>query len=570
MQTTQPKNHNISLLVSASAKKFGNKAALVTSIWDQVAHKNNYTELSYQDFEQYIDQLSHAFVAAGISNNDRVLLMVPPGRNMISSVFALLRMGAIVVMVDGGIEIEKMLGCIKTAQPTALVGVQGIIQLSVQFPDSFANVRTMLTLGEVEPQVIAACNGNIQPLANFITDHQPFTPVNKTELQLSIILFTSGSTGSPKGVEYTPRMIQAQLAAMRQTWQLSSDDIDMPVFPAFTIGSIGIGMTVVVPNMDAVNPAQADPERIIQALVDYKISYSFGAPAFWLAILQYCKQQQQVLPQLRVLLVGGAPVPDELILGFSEVLINGQVQVTLGATEASAVVSISQNELVVNTLELTRQGNGVCVGRAVAGSKIATIAINDQPIEKWSDADTLAAGVIGELVVTGDNVSHHYYNNQTANKHGKIPTAEGDLYHRMGDAGYIDRQGRFWFCGRVAQLCYSQGQYWYPSKIEAVLDSLAGVRRTALVTIEVKQQHQLVVCIELMQAEDHHSIDQQQLFKRLTELNYPVKYIIESKEGFPVDIRHNSKINRPALSQWAQQLHQTGDITNYRIEPQQA
>lgn len=547
----EQENQNLCLLLTESARQFPYKRSIVVPVHKDDRGRYAYTYLTYEQLEKEVHRCAWGFDSVGIGDGDRVLVMITPGIDLVMVVFALFRVGAIPVFIDEGMGMENLLHCVEEVEPQAMVTIPRGLELYSRFPESFRTVTQTVVVGK---------NEGTHSLDDLRSGKStPFPAAYKAPEDLIIILFTTGSTGTSKGVEYTPRVVRSQLKVMRETWGLTDQDVDLPIFPTFTIGTISIGMTVVVPDMNSAHPAQADPANIVQQINDNGVTYSFGSPALWDKVTRYCLEHDIQLPSVRNILIGGAPVPSSLIRRFPKILPNGCCNTPLGATEGNPLTNITSDELISETLPLTDQGKGICVGKLLPGHEVRVIEITDAPIPFWNQARLLEPGEVGELVVSGPVVTHRYFRRPEATKMAKIYDENGSIAHRLGDTGFIDEKGRVWFCGRRAHIAICRGQYWFPLQVESAFNSEMDIYRTALVNVEVNGEKELALCIEF---ESDAKIKSSQipdgrlseLKARADHLNIPLSYFFACPNGFPVDIRHNAKINRPALSNWAKNL----------------
>ena len=201
------------------------------------------------------------------------------------------------------------------------------------------------------------------------------------------ILFTSGSTGPSKGVLYSHRMFYQQVELLRRMFGIEQGEMDLPTFPLFALFGVALGMTCVIPDMDPTRPAEVDPEKIIGHIKEYNITNSFGSPALWNTVSQYCLDQKVQLPTLKRILMAGAPVPGNLLKRFDRILSkDALIHTPYGATEALPVAAISHREIMDETWQQTQEGKGTCVGKAVDGLTLKIIKISDEAIEEWDDS----------------------------------------------------------------------------------------------------------------------------------------------------------------------------------------
>lgn len=228
---------------------------------------------------------------------------------------------------------------------------------------------------------------------------------------------------------------------------------------------------------------------------------------------------------------------------------HAQVHAGYGSTEALPMSSIESRELLDGLVDRTRNGEGTCIGRPAPGLEVRIITVTDDPLPRWSDSLQIGSG-IGEIVVSGPNVSARYYWPPTANLTGKI--TDGDrIWHRTGDVGWVDDQGRIWFCGRKSQRLETSDGPMYSVQVEQIFNTVEGVTRTALVGVGARGRQRPVLCVELQPGHDQDAIAEA-LRRRGAEfpLTAPVADFL-FHPGFPVDIRHNAKIGREKLTVWA-------------------
>jgi acyl-CoA synthetase (AMP-forming)/AMP-acid ligase II len=537
----------------------------------------------------------------GVRPGDRALVMVRPGLPLIASVFALFALGAVPVVIDPGMSRKNFLACVARSQPRVLVGIPIAQVLSRIFRGSFRSVAVRIAVsGKLTARI---ASGAQSANANFkITDSRA--------TDLAAILFTSGSTGAPKGVCYEHGMFQAQLGLLRDTYGIEPGEVDLPLLPVFALFNPALGLTTIVPEIDPRRPAAADPAKIVQAIRQENVTNSFGSPTLWRKIAEYCFAQKITLPSLRRVLCAGAPVPADLWQNSRAWLPNGQLHSPYGATEALPISSVSSDE--VSSLLKTQIPNaksqkslgapgapdsfgvcdlgfgvsgasapaqGACVGRPLAGIEIKTIALTDGPLASLADVRELPPGEIGEIIVRGPVVTKLYDALPTATSLAKIqipnPKSQktagapgapdssgvcdlafeisapsGAVWHRMGDCGYLDAAGRLWFCGRKAERVETAAGPLYTEPCEQVFRTHPRVTRCALIGLGPRGAQQPALVVE-------GKVTEARAFAcelRALALAHPQTAAINLfyfHPQFPVDVRHNAKIHRLTLAMWA-------------------
>lgn len=514
----------------------------------------HYRKYSFQELEQESNRIACALESIGIQRGVRTALMVPPGLEFFALTFALFKVGAVPILIDPGIGIKNLKTCLTEAEPAAFIGVPKAQIARMLFGWGKPTLKIRLTVGKK----LFWGGQSLGQLTDKISADSGYKIIKTDADETAAILFTSGSTGVPKGVIYTHGNFISQVQQLQKIYAIRPGEIDLPTFPLFALFAPALGMSSVIPIMDFTRPGAVEPQNIIQPIQQFKITTMFGSPALIDRVGRYGQQHEVKLPSLKRAISAGAPVSASVLERFCRLLDdNVQVFTPYGATESLPVCSIGSKEILAETRYLTDQGRGVCVGHPVPGLELKVIQISDSEIKQWSDALTVADGAIGELVVKGPQVTRSYYNRVESTALAKInDSLNGGFFHRMGDLGYRDEKGRIWFCGRKAHRVITAGQTFYTIPCEAVFNTHGKVYRSALVGIVRQNEVHPVICIELEQAVDKNEqqeiLDQLKVLALTQEITRPIQEFL-IHPSFPVDIRHNAKIFREKLALWAQE-----------------
>jgi acyl-CoA synthetase (AMP-forming)/AMP-acid ligase II len=493
----------------------------------------DYLSLSFADLLGETEAWCARLRAKGVVRGDRVLVMVRPGLPLIASAFALFKIGAVPVIIDPGMGLRNFLACVERSRPRALVGIPIAQVLSRAFVGTFRSVSVRVPVsGSHTARIAGKGAGTSEPAA-------------AAPGELAAVLFTSGSTGAPKGVCYEHGMFDAQVGLIRETYGIEPGEIDMPMLPIFALFNPALGMTSVIPEIDPRRPAKADPGKIVQAIVQEGVTNSFGSPAIWRNVAAYCGARGIELSTLRRVLCAGAPVPADLWEASRSFLRGGRMHSPYGATEALPVSTVSAEDVDPGS---TR---GACVGRPVRGVDVRIIAISDRPIATLEPGSSLPSGTVGEIIVRGPVVTRQYDALPEATASAKIMDAgePAGIWHRMGDCGLLDDSGRLWFLGRKAERVETPDGTMHTEPCEQVFRSHPRARRCALIGVAAGPA--LVAETVITGNPDASALAAE--LRRLA-LGHPQTSGITTfyfRPHFPVDVRHNAKIHRLALARWA-------------------
>ncbi|MFO0908179.1 MAG: fatty acid CoA ligase family protein [Isosphaeraceae bacterium] len=529
----------------------------------------DYHEWSFARLDRESDVLARGLSAIGIGRGVRTALMVKPGLEFFALTFALFKAGAVPILIDPGMGIRNLGRCLAEAEPIGFVGIPaaqmarrllGWGRRTIRLTVTVKPLRSPVGPGRQSPRLDGSPSGRVRlSLAQVAArgySEEPFAAAATTADEMAAILFTSGSTGAPKGAVYTHGIFAAQVAMLRDLYRIEPGEVDLCTFPLFALFAPALGMTSIVPDMDATRPGRVDPPRIFRAIERYQATNMFGSPALLKRVGEWRPEERQRLPSLRRVISAGAPVPARVLETFGRRLEPGvPIYTPYGATESLPVSSIAAAEILAETQNRIAEGAGVCVGLPVPGMQVEIIRISDEPIPHWTDDLRVAPGTIGEIAVLGPVVTRSYFHRPEATALAKIAWPDGRIMHRMGDLGYRDERGRIWFCGRKSHRVRTATGDLYTIPCEAVFNVHPKVARTALVGIGAAGSQRPVLCVE-PRAWPIPRAEKQLLIQELLHIAAAHAHtgVIDTflfHRSFPVDIRHNSKIFREKLAVWA-------------------
>lgn len=500
----------------------------------------DYLRLSFRELAAEQNEWARRLRSKGIGEGARVLLMVKPGLPLIAICFALFKVGAVPIVIDPGMGLKSFLKCVQKSQPEFLVGIGLAIWVSRVFRKPFRSVVGKIKVG-----------GPLDRVADGFVEE---TAADTKKDDLAAVLFTSGSTGAPKGVSYEHGMFEAQVEAIRSQYGIEPGEVDLPMLPIFALFNPALGMTTVVPEINPSKPATVVPEKIVQAIQQCGVTNSFGSPALWTKIGTYCDSGDIQLPSLKRILMAGAPVPPGLMEKYRRILPNGHVHSPYGATEVLPVSSVSDEEVLSIAAERTARGAGTCVGTLLPQVEARILAVLEEAMGAAALGEPLPQGQIGEIVVTGPSVTKEYDQLPEATRLSKILDGER-TWHRIGDLGYFDAVGRLWFCGRkVERVVAANGSVFYTDRCEGVVNVHPKVFRSALIGYKTAGGLEPALVVEPYSEMYPRNKDEEQALLKEVEALAKACEVTQAIErffvhrGFPVDVRHNAKIHRLKLA----------------------
>jgi len=570
---------NVARRLAVQAAAMPDAIAVVEPLGYDRHGRRQYRHVTFRQLDEDSDRIAAGLRQIGVTPGVRLALLVRPGIDFISLVFGLFKAAAVAILIDPGMGRWNLIRCLEEAEPQGFVAIPLAQAIRTLLRKRFPRASFNVTVGRRLFWGGATLEGlRRQP-------HGPPATAAARRDDPAAIIFTSGGTGPPKGVEYTHGNFDTQVDEIRDFYGIQRGEVDLPCFPLFGLFNCAMGATAVIPDVDPSRPALVDPAKIVEVVRDCSVTQAFGSPAIWNRVGRYCRQKGIRLDTVRRVMSAGAPVPIDVLERMkASIHPEGDVHTPYGATEALPVASISATEVLDRTAAETRRGAGVCVGRKFPQIEWKVIRAVDGPIAELADAEPLPAGEIGELIVRGPVVTRRYVTETgrgtgkkgserfsekktfltpfSANALGKIRDGDG-FWHRMGDLGYFDHEGRFWFCGRMVHRVLTAEGPMYTICCEAIFNQHPAVFRSALVGVgplghgpEAGRQLPVIVLEPLadrMPRSDAHRDALIAEVRKLGKAN-PLTERIEHfllHPALPVDIRHNAKIAREKLAVWA-------------------
>ncbi len=550
------KNYNFSRYLRQSAESLPDKKGIVLTAGRNKDGSAIYDYITLSELDRLSDSYALGLEKAGIHRGTKTVLMAKPGKDFFPITMALFKIGAVPVIVAPGMGIRRMLHCIKSTQPEAFIGIPVAHIVRLLAPGIFKSLKTWVTVGR------RWFWGGGTTTDMKADPGKSYGIAHAKKKDLAAIVFTTGSTGPAKGVEYTHGKFDGMITQLVDNFNPGVDEIDLATFPLYTLFDVSLGITAVLPDMNPVCPAKADPEKIVEAIRDNNVTTMFASPSLLKNLSAYCRKNDITFTTVRRVLSGGAPVTPEVMEGIEKTLPDdAHFFATYGATEAAPVAAIDSHEVLKETRFETDRGNGSCVGLPFNGIDVKIIPITGNPLKTLHPESMAPAGTIGEIIVKGDIVSSHYFERPDEDSLSKIHDGN-ETWHRMGDLGWLDKKGRLWYCGRKKQRVITSQKEYYTVPCESVFNTHGSVFRSALVGVNLGWDISPVVCVELHDTfkKDNRNkiIRELQVMARKNEITMGIETFL-FYDSFPVDIRHNIKIGREKLAAWAsQQINKKG------------
>ncbi|MGO1182138.1 MAG: alpha/beta fold hydrolase [Micrococcaceae bacterium] len=532
-----------------------------------VSASQNPDGVSWAQLSSVVNAIAVGLRRTGVRPGDRVSLLVQPGRDLTAALYAVLRVGAIAVVADAGLGIKGMTRAVRTARPQWIIGeLPGLTLARTQrWPGRRLSVQTLsrpLRAGlHVETSLYGLATAYDGHVYHPTQDHPDPEPT-----QTAAILFTSGSTGPAKGVRYTHDRLSALTQVLRDAFGVTPGSSLLAGFAPFALLGPAIGATSVTPKMSVTKPSTLTAAAVADAAAAGSATMVFASPAALRNVVatadRLTDDQRRRLTTISLMLSAGAPVAPELMDRVLELMPHAEFHSPYGMTESLLLADIDRDTLRAVYSDNDAAQHGACVGRPVPGVEIAIAPLNDDgtPAQRPHSGNTVE-NLLGEVVVSAPHMTAGYDRLWHTDHLSKRDFDGERQWHRTADIGRIDSAGRLWIEGRLQHVITTANGPVAPGGPEARIDTLGAVSRTAVVGVGPRSAQAIVAVIEPTDPSVKPGLAPTWLSDQVrASVDLPVAAVLVTSQ-VPVDIRHNSKIDRTRLARWAHTVLSGGKVT---------
>ncbi|MHA7284896.1 alpha/beta fold hydrolase [Arthrobacter sp. MDT3-44] len=504
--------------------------------------------LSWRELDDDIRAVAGGLTALGVGAGSRVSLLVPPGVDLTVLIYACLRIGAVIVVADAGLGARGLSRAVKGSAPDVVIGIERALLAA----RAFGWPGRRISVAPLSPARRAALR--VEASLNDLRAARPADPAEAAPDADAAILFTSGSTGPAKGVVYTHRQLSAMRDAVGTTLGLGPGGALVAGFAPFALLGPALGATSVTPDMDVTAPGTLTAQALADAAAAIDATVVFASPAALRNVLATSADVtgagRVALARITLLLSAGAPVPVPLLDAVQDLVPSAVLHTPYGMTESLLVADIDLAGIHAAgaAAGLEGAGNGVCVGRPVSGARVAVSPLDGTGAA--TGAPTAAPGVTGEILVDAPHVKDRYFRLwRTQQESSRTPP-----YHRTGDVGHFDAEGRLWVEGRLGHVVTAAAGVLTPVGLEQALEQLDGVRLAAVVGVGPAGTQAVAAVLQEETAGRRPRLADLRLAAAARAaargLGVDLAAVL-TVPALPVDIRHNAKIDRSRVAAWS-------------------
>ena len=490
---------------------------------------------TFAELHARVMQVAGGLARTGVRSGDRVAVLVEPGVDLLTTVYACWRAGAVTVIADRGLGLRGLGAAVRGAHVQWVVGA----------PKALAAARVLRWAPRARTIDVRRLDSLASPGAPMPTEPSP--------IDAAAVLYTSGATGPAKGVQYTHGQIASQRDALTALYGITAADRLVAAFAPFALYGPALGIASTIPDVDVTAPGTLTADALVAACASIDATVVFASPAA-LANVNRTAGGRSPVSLIRLVLSAGAPVPIATLRSAARLFPAAELHTPYGMTECLPVADIDLTQLDMITTQLDMittadRGGGVCVGAPVTGVNVLIAPLGfdaGQPVQAVDE------GAMGEVLVQAPWCSNGYDQLWRTQHDARPSDTDRGVWHRTGDVGHLDGRGLLWIEGRSVHVVHAVDGPVTPVPVEVAVERLDGVDRSAAVGIGPVGCQQLVVVIEDASNDDGLAPDV--LTARVRDaVEHPVAAVLTVRR-LPVDIRHNTKIDRAAVAAWAGEL----------------
>ena len=489
--------NNLAEFLIKNKLEMPNKICLADSM-RQINYKTLYKSVT--DFSEYLKQ-------KGVKKNDKILVLVPMSIELYVTLISLWTIGAVPCFMDAGFIRNNI-------NKNSFDDISGIVGITKYLLYSNINSNS-------KKLKIKVNSNRIKIYSSCFKEEKELKVEKLRKNSPAIYTYTSGTTGTPKVIARSHEFLLNQADILSKELNYGEYDRELSSIPIFTLSNIYYGITTFIVDGNFANLGKSNPIKVVHQIIKNDINRIMAAPGLLNVIVKYCMDNNIRLEKVTKIFSGGGAIFLDFVYRLKQVFPSATIITMYGSSEAEPIATLNVTNLSQEDIDYTKQGYGILAGNIVGVSDCKIIKTGKKSIGKltYEEFEKIQTD-IGEIVVTGTNVLKHYVGGH-GDKENKF-SVDDVIYHRTGDMGTFDSQGRLWLRGRIKEPYFN---------IEACIHAKYNIGKTAC----FKQNDKLYLVFEKKDNVDLQKIENLIDFAKIDE------FIIVDE--IPVDKRHSTKVD---------------------------
>ncbi|GAA1245170.1 fatty acid--CoA ligase [Janibacter melonis] len=428
--------------------------------------------VTYGELAERTDRLASGLVAHGLGSGDRVAYLARNATEFWELFFGATKAGAAIVPMNFRLAGEEIAGILADSEPAALLVETHLCEL---VPDDYAGHRLVFAQGDAELVVPPGWTAYEEWLAEQPAQ-DPCRDARGDDL-LSL-MYSSGTTGRPKGVTTTVDGMLWAVGAFSAQFDVSQDSVSLVPTPYYHIAAGGWSLIALAAGGRIIQLTEVTPQNMLGLMVGHRATHVIMVPTVMQLFITSPEASQADYSSVEHLVYGGSPISETVMIGAQETF-GAQLSQSYGLTETIGVTTI----LRPDDHRVGPQSKLRSAGRAVPGLEVAVV----DP----ATGEDCPVGEVGEVVTRGPGVTRSYWRNPTATADAFWPGG----WFRTGDAGYLDDEGYLFLKDRIKDLLMSGGENIYPAEVENAIMAHPDVQEVAVIGVPSKRWGETPVAV---------------------------------------------------------------------------
>lgn len=423
---------------------------------ERIAYIAGDQKITYRDFDRRVDQVAHALTAAGVGQGDRVAILDKNSMEYVEQLFGAARIGAVQVPVNYRLAPAEVAFIVNNARAKVFIVGPEFVPVLDEIADRLEHTRQLVVIGAPDADGDGAPGEGRTDYASWIAAHEASAVTAPADTaDVFVQLYSSGTTGLPKGVMLTHDNFNSALPLSNDLWDISDSTVLMVAMPMYHVAGCALSVCTIFDGLTGVIMREPDPTAIMKSIEQHRVTHVFLVPVLLLFMQMMPEAKDIDMSSLQVLLYGASPISDDVLQGAMKLLPHTKFMQVYGLTETTGAITVLPPEDHDPSGPNPHRLRSAGIPNPGTTLKIVSPGTMEE----------VPTGQVGEILCKSPQNMVGYWGLPEATEHALLP----DGHFRTGDAGYLDEDGYLYIHDRVKDMIISGGENVYPAEVENVL-----------------------------------------------------------------------------------------------------